>query len=190
MRYLKLKTLIAIICFLFCKTNFAQVELDTIYLSVSYPWMNASYRGNTTNNSELLFLKIQDQKKINLTAPLTLNDAKRMRSIRLIFEKNSTPEIGIKIMLRPLFSGRKGTIKEFDTLFHIKEVASNKKFVVFRYRTDATTKNFDFAFIDQDRKLYKRSSKKLKPRRIIAEYNFTNNTTVFYRKNAKVLIDE
>lgn len=185
-----MKTFIAIICLFCCKTTFAQLELDTIYLSVSYPWMNTAYRGNTTNNSELLFLKIKDQKKVNLTAPLTLKDAKRMRSIRLIFEKTSSPEIGIKIMLRPLFSGRKGPIKEFDTLFRIKEVTSNKKFVVFRYRTNATTKNFDFAFIDQDRKLYKRSLKKLKTRRIIAEYNFTNNTTIFYRENAKVLIDE
>lgn len=186
-----MKLLITTICFLFCKPIFAQVELDTLYLCVNYPGLNEfNYRGNTTNNSELLFFKVKDQKKVNLTAPLTLKDAKSMRCVRLLFEKGTRPDVGIKIMYRSLFSGKKGPYKEFDTLFNIKQIAVDKKLVVFRYFGTSPAQNFDFRFIESDNKLYIRSLKKLRPRRIIAEYNFTNNKTIFYRKNAKVLIDE
>lgn len=186
-----MKTILSIFLCLFSQIMFSQPLLDSVCLCVNYPGLNDfNYRGNTTNNSELLFFKVNDHKKVNLTAPLTLNDAKSMRCVRLIFEKDKQLEGGIKIMYRPLFSGKRGSYKEFDTLFNISKAPGYKKLVVFRYFGAVAEKNFNFRFIETNTKLYTRSLKKLRPRRIIAEYNFTNNTTIFYRENAKVLIDE
>lgn len=183
-----LKKVLVIAFILLCKLQIkAQEAFDTVYLCMRYRNINRGGAGLTGTNTdfERIFFLHNEKKRIFLGQPDNYFENFNFRYIRLLFPKGTTVNAGLQFVRRPVAKKNYKT-KLFDTSFTINP---SSKLLAFTHIISSVRNNFEFQFLNDSSKGYRRIQKKLTDKRVIAQYNFQTKESVYYLKSARLFLE-
>lgn len=163
---------------------------DTVYLCMRYRNANRGGAGltGTSTDFERVFFLHEGKKKIFFGQPNNYFQNYNFRYIRLLLPKDSSVSAAIQIIRRPEARKEERT-KLFDTSFNIKPVKERPPIIAFTHVIYSASRSFEFDFIKESSKGYKRVQKKLHEKRVIAEYDYNKRQVLYFQPSSKLFIE-
>lgn len=142
----------------------------------------------THTSLERIFFVVNGRNAIYIGQPDNYFQDFKYRFIRLLLPKDQPVDVGIQIIRRPEDNAKRRRI--FDTLFTVTPMKQSPPILVFTHVNNSVSRNFEFAFIDENTRQYRRAQKKLHFKRVIAQYSFITNEVQFLQPAAKLFVND